>query len=227
MVKSLVLLPVIMLTACASNVKDVGLEKSDFELYDAAVKIEIQSGNTTISGSGTWIDDTHVLTASHLWLGVDKGFTLKVINKKGSHIAKILNVDNPNYRDLAVLAVEKNSTVKPPLNWQLPICDRSHVAAEPVWVLSGMYNILSDTYLSPDSTYSNKGEVGSDGLTGFFKKGVSGSSVLNYRKSCVYGVVSQEDIQEIDVRKIYKTKITTSGTIRKFLNESGLKTYSS
>lgn len=223
MLKKLALLPAIFLTACASNVKDVGQAKSDFEIYDAAVKIEIKSGNKTISGSGTWIDDTHVLTASHLWLGVDKDFTLNVINKEGSHVARLLNVDNPKHRDLAVLSVEKNSTVKSPENWNLPICDRPHLAPERVWVLSGMYNTLSDTYLSPDSTYSTKGEVGSEGLTGFFIPGVSGSSVLNESKSCLYGVVSQQDIQELDVFKIYKTKITTSKTIRTFLNESGLK----
>jgi len=223
MIKNLSFLPVMMLTACANNITDVGLEKSDLDLYDAAVKIQIKSGSTIISGSGTWIDDTHVLTASHLWLGVDKDFTLKVINKKGGQDAKILKIDNPSNRDLAVLTVDKNNKVKSPENWHLPICDKQHVAAEPVWVLSGMYNTLSNTYLSPDSTYSWKGVTGSDGLTGFFKSGVSGSSVLNDRKSCVYGVVSQENIQEIDVFKIYKTKITTSETIRKFLNESGLK----
>lgn len=58
-----------------------------------------------------------------------------------------------------------------------------------------MYNTLSNTYASPDSTYYYKGIVGSDGLTAFYQNGVSGSAVLNQSKSCLYGVVSQQDIK--------------------------------
>ncbi|HAS1485130.1 TPA: serine protease, partial [Enterobacter hormaechei] len=88
---------------------------------------------------------------------------------------------------------------------------------ESVWVLSGMYNTLSNTYASPDSTYYYKGIVGSDGLTAFYQNGVSGSAVLNQSKSCLYGVVSQQDIKKINVYQIYITKITTNEIIRGFI----------
>ncbi|HBE4155536.1 TPA: serine protease, partial [Escherichia coli] len=151
------------------------------------------------------------------WLDASKDYSLSIITRNGSQPATVINIDDPKNRDLALLKVEKNTIVKAPPNWKLPVCDNVLAPGESVWVLSGMYNTLSNTYASPDSTYYYKGIVGSDGLTAFYQNGVSGSAVLNQSKSCLYGVVSQQDIKKINVYQIYITKITTNEIIRGFI----------
>ncbi|HHR8337749.1 TPA: S1 family peptidase [Salmonella enterica subsp. enterica] len=221
MYRKVLALSALMISACSTdNHHEQSMHHNDCELSDSAVKIQIKSGNMTISGSGTWIDEQHILTASHLWLDASKDYSLSIITKHGSQQATVINIDNPQNRDLALLKVEKNSLVKAPPNWRLPVCEKPLAPGESVWVLSGMYNTLSNTYASPDSTYYYKGIVGSDGLTGFFQNGVSGSAVLNQSKSCLYGVVSQQDIKKINVYQLYITRITTNEIIRGFIDHN-------
>lgn len=218
MYRKVLALSALLISACSTdNPHKQSMHHNDFELSDSAVKIQIKSGNKTISGSGTWIDEQHILTASHLWLDASKDYSLSIITRNGSQPATVINIDDPKNRDLALLKVEKNTIVKAPPNWKLPVCDNVLAPGESVWVLSGMYTTLSNTYASPDSTYYYKGIVGSDGLTAFYQNGVSGSAVLNQSKSCLYGVVSQQDIKKINVYQIYITKITTNEIIRGFI----------
>ncbi|WP_334354447.1 serine protease [Enterobacter hormaechei] len=219
MYKKVLALSALLISSCSTDNQYKGtMHHSDFELSDSAVKIQIKSGNKTISGSGTWIDEQHILTASHLWLEASKDYSLSIITRHGSIPATVINIDDPENRDLALLKVEQNNIVKAPPNWKLPVCDNVLAPGESVWVLSGMYNTLSNTYASPDSTYYYKSIVGSDGLTGFFQNGVSGSAVLNQSKSCLYGVVSQQDIKKINVYQLYITRITTNEIIRGFID---------
>lgn len=219
MYKKVLALSALLISSCSTDNQYKGtMHHSDFELSDSAVKIQIKSGNKTISGSGTWIDEQHILTASHLWLEASKDYSLSIITRHGSIPATVINIDDPENRDLALLKVEQNNIIKAPPNWKLPVCDNVLAPGESVWVLSGMYNTLSNTYASPDSTYYYKGIVGSDGLTGFFQNGVSGSAVLNQSKSCLYGVVSQQDIKKINVYQLYITRITTNEIIRGFID---------
>ncbi|RAY47201.1 serine protease, partial [Enterobacter hormaechei subsp. oharae] len=68
MYRKVLALSALLISACSTdNPHKQSMLHNDFELSDSAVKIQIKSGNKTISGSGTWIDEQHILTASHLW----------------------------------------------------------------------------------------------------------------------------------------------------------------
>ncbi|AGQ76111.1 trypsin-like serine protease [Salmonella enterica] len=116
MYRTVLALSALMISACSTdNHHEQSMHHNDFELSDSAVKIQIKSGNMTISGSGTWIDEQHILTASHLWLDASKDYSLSIITRHGSQQATVINIDNPQNRDLALLKVEKIVLLKPHL----------------------------------------------------------------------------------------------------------------
>ena len=77
MYRKVLALSALLISACSTdNHHKKSMHHNDFELSDSAVKIQIKSGNMIISGSGTWIDEQHILTASHLWLDASKDYKI-------------------------------------------------------------------------------------------------------------------------------------------------------
>ncbi|WP_395263882.1 hypothetical protein V1583_25180 (plasmid) [Enterobacter hormaechei subsp. xiangfangensis] len=103
MYRKVLALSALLISACSTdNPHKQSMHHNDFELSDSAVKIQIKSGNKTISGSGTWIDEQHILTASHLWLDASKDYSLSIITRNGSQPATVINIDDPKNRDLVM-----------------------------------------------------------------------------------------------------------------------------
>ncbi|MBU9809440.1 serine protease [Rahnella sp. SL6] len=190
------------------------------DLNNAIVRVDIQEGNVTSSGSGTWLNDKYIITAAHLWNGVKPGYKLTVRYLSHVYPAKIYAIENPSNLDLAVLVVEPNNIIKSPEGWRVKLCDSMLSPAEPVWVASGMYNSISGSYASPDSIFLYKGRTGSHGLTGYYKEGVSGSSVFMRSENCMAGIVSMKDKSFDMISDVYKTDIVTVDMIRKFLHDN-------
>lgn len=190
------------------------------KLINATVRVDIQQGKDISSGSGTWLNDKYIITAAHLWNGVNPGYKLTVRYFSHVYPAKIYAIENPKNLDLAILVVEPNKFIKSPDGWRVKLCDSMLSPAEPVWVVSGMYHSVSDSYASPDSTFTYKGLTGSHGLTGTYKEGVSGSSVFMRNENCMVGIVS-EKVQSMDeISDVYKTDIVTVEEIRKFIHDN-------
>lgn len=188
------------------------------KISEAIVRIDIQEGNVTSSGSGTWLNDKYIITAAHLWNGAKPGHKLTVRYLSHVYPAKIYAIENPRSIDLAILVVEPNKFIKSPDGWHIKLCESMLSPAAPVWVASGMYNNVSSSYASPDSMFTFNGLTGSHGLTGYYKEGVSGSSVFMQSNSCLAGIVSMKNKSFDMISEVYKTDIVTVDTIRHFLH---------
>lgn len=216
------ILTVFILSACsysAQKYNQLTFEDTS-KFMDAIVRVDIQQGNEIISGSGTWLNDKYIITASHLWSSVKPGYKLTVHYQSRDYTAKIYAIEKPNITDLAVLVIEPETKIKSPDRWQVKLCDSMLSPAEPVWVASGMYNNISGSYASPDSIFMYKGLTGSNGLTGFYREGVSGSSVFIRNENCMAGIVSMKHKSSDLISEVYKTDIVTVDMIKKFLNDN-------
>lgn len=216
-----ILLTLFILSGCqsTSHIASPLNSEDTFKLSNAIVRVDIQEGNVTSSGSGTWLNDKYIITAAHLWSGVKPGYKLTIRYLSQSYPAKVYAIENPGVLDLAILVVEPNKSIAPPAGWQVKLCDSMLSPAEPIWVASGMYNSVSGSYASPDSVFAYKGLTGSNGLTGYYNEGVSGSSVFMRNNNCLAGIVSKRDRSFDEISAVYKTDIVTVDMINKFLHD--------
>lgn len=217
-----ILLTIFILSGCAfTSHKETPLTFDHaLDLGRAIVRVDIQEGDSISSGSGTWLNDKYIITAAHLWNGKKPGHKLTVRYLSHVYPAKIYAIENPEKLDLAILVVEPNKFIKSPDGWRVKLCESKLSPADPVWVASGMYNRVSISYASPDSILTHKELTWSYGLTGYYKEGVSGSSVFMRRENCLAGIVSMKHKSSDMISEVYNTDIVTVDMIRNFLHDN-------
>ncbi|EDW4550528.1 hypothetical protein VQZ12_002814 [Salmonella enterica] len=217
-----ILLTIFILSGCTfTSHKDTHLTFDyTHNLDNVIVRVDIQEGNLITSGSGTWLNDKYIITAAHLLNGIKPDHKLTVRYLSHIYPAKIYAIENPGQLDLAILVVEPNKFIKSPDGWRVKLCESMLSPADPVWVASGMYNIVSGSYASPDSILIHNELIWSNGLTGSYKEGVSGSSVFMRRENCMAGIVTMKHKSSDMISEVYKTDIVTVDMIRNFLHDN-------
>ncbi|WP_139272630.1 trypsin-like serine protease [Pseudomonas anguilliseptica] len=150
---TLVALASAMLSACSTQAPSSIYTHPSFEAGNRQLAIEVISKGETSSGSAAWIGHEIVLTAAHLFLGASEGSTIRVGNGLTWGSAEIIAIDDPAYRDLAILKIDQDSlaSLASPAN-PVKLCETPIRSGQEVLVASGLTKTVSSTYASPEMT---------------------------------------------------------------------------
>ncbi|MBH8715245.1 MULTISPECIES: S1 family peptidase [Pseudomonas aeruginosa group] len=182
--------------------------------------IEVISKSETSSGSAAWIGHGIALTAAHLFLGASESSTIRVGNGLTWGSAEIIAIDDPAYRDLAILKIDQNSlaSLASPTN-PVKLCETPIRSGQEVLVASGLTKTVSSTYASPEMTRHSNGDSWAEHLTGYYAPGTSGAAIYDAESGCLGGVVSKrrKTISNSDLQ-IYSTELVALPQILDFLD---------
>jgi hypothetical protein len=182
--------------------------------------VEISTENGITEGSAAWIKPGVVLTASHLFLGMSEKSTIRVGSGRKWGRATIVAIDDPAYRDLALLKVDPEYlTILAPPTQPITLCNAPIQSSQQVLVASGLTNTVSSSYGSPEMLIHNKGKSWSEHLTGYYAHGTSGAAIYDADSGCLGGVISKrhKNTSNSDL-KVYSTEFVALPQIVDFLN---------
>ncbi len=216
----LVTLASAMLPACTTQTHSPIYTHPSLEAGNRQLAIEVISKSETSSGSAAWIGHGIVLTAAHLFLGASEGSTIRVGNGLTWGSAEIIAIDDPAYRDLAILKIDQDSlaSLASPTN-PVKLCETPIRSGQEVLVASGLTRTVSSTYASPEMTRHSNGDSWAEHLTGYYAPGTSGAAIYDAESGCLGGVVSKrrKTISNSDLQ-IYSTELVALPQILDFLD---------
>lgn len=217
---TLVALASAMLSACSTQAPSSIYTHPSFEAGNRQLAIEVISKGETSSGSAAWIEPGIALTAAHLFLGASKSSTIRVGNGRTWGNAEIIAIDDPAYRDLAILKVDQDilASLAPPTK-PVKLCETSIRPGQEVLVASGLTRTVSSSYASPEMTSHSNGDSWAEHLTGYYASGTSGAAVYDAESGCLGGVISKrrKTISNSDLQ-IYSTEFVSLPQILDFLD---------
>ncbi|MEO4014116.1 trypsin-like peptidase domain-containing protein [Pseudomonas rossensis] len=224
MKKAFLFVALLIIGGCSStrDISNVDISESDLLAGERLLKIQIVAPGIKAEGSGSWISNDLVITASHLFSDMPLDSIVRVGNGRHWLSAKVVAGNDPATLDLVVLRVIGDESVASPLKTLIPVCSKPVKPGEMVSVSSALPKGTTYTYGSPNFAVQADSErrESTEFLTGFYDKGTSGGPVYQVPGGCLAGVISLGIKRKNGASDIYATKFVTAHEIKRFLDDN-------